>query len=146
MMKIFTIGFTQKPAEQFFNLLKDAGVELLVDIRLHPDSQLSGFAKREDLRYFLWQLIHCEYVYEPRLAPSDELLKAYRSNRDWNAYEVGYKQLLKERNLPQVLDKTAFEDKKCCLLCSEAEASHCHRRLAAEEMQNYWDNVEIIHL
>lgn len=146
MMKIYTIGFTQKTAEQFFTLLKDAGVERLVDIRLHPDSQLSGFAKREDLGYFLLRLIHCEYVYEPRLAPSDELLKAYRSTKDWNAYEVGYKQLLKERNLPQALERIKFENKKCCLLCSEAEASHCHRRLAAEEMQKTWDNVEIIHL
>ena len=146
MMKIYTIGFTQKTAEQFFTLLKDAGVERLMDIRLHPDSQLSGFAKRMDLHYFLWQLIQCEYVYEPRLAPSDELLKAYHSNKDWNTYEVGYKQLLKERNLPQALEKKAFEDKKCCLLCSEAEANHCHRRLAAEEIQKHWDNVEIIHL
>lgn len=145
-MKIYTIGFTHKTAEQFFTLLKNAGVERLVDIRQHPDSQLSGFAKRGDLGYFLDRLIHCEYVYEPRLAPSEELFKAYRSSRDWNAYKDGYKQLMKERKIPLVLEKASFEEKKCCLLCSEAEASHCHRKLAAEEMQKYWDNLEIIHL
>ena len=145
-MQLYTIGFTQKTAEQFFSLLKKSGVERLVDIRLHPDSQLSGFAKRGDLRYFLQHLIGCEYEYEARLAPSEELLKAYRTAKDWDAYETGYNQLLKERNLPQELDKAAFEEKKCCLLCSEADASHCHRRLAAEEMQAHWKNVEIIHL
>jgi uncharacterized protein (DUF488 family) len=145
-MQLYTIGFTKKTAEQFFNLLKEAGVERLVDIRLHPDSQLSGFAKREDLRYFLSQLIGCEYVNEPSLAPSDEILKAYRKNKDWEAYETGYMQLLKERNIPVELDKATFEKEKSCLLCSEAEASHCHRRLAAEEIQRYWKDVEIIHL
>ncbi len=145
-MQLYTIGFTQKTAEEFFSLLKKAGVERLVDIRLHPDSQLSGFAKRADLRYFLKHLIGCEYEYEASLAPSEELLKAYRTTKDWDAYETGYRQLLKERDLPQALERAAFEERKCCLLCSEAEASHCHRRVAAEEMQRHWKDVEIIHL
>jgi uncharacterized protein (DUF488 family) len=145
-LQLYTIGFTKKTAQQFFDLLKEAGVEHLIDIRLHPDSQLSGFAKRNDLRFFLERLNDCAYQYEPRLAPSDELLKAYRGNKDWIAYEAGYLILLKERNMPQSLDQNIFEKHKCCLLCSEAKPDKCHRRLAAEEIQKYCKNIEIIHL
>ena len=145
-MQLYTIGFTKKKAQQFFDLLKEASVERLVDIRLRPDSQLAGFAKREDLRFFLERLNGCVYQYEPGLAPSDELLKVYREDKDWKAYEAGYLCLLKERDMPQTLDQGSFEKFKSCLLCSEAEPGQCHRRLAAEEIQKYWKNVQIIHL
>jgi uncharacterized protein (DUF488 family) len=52
-MKIYTIGFTQKTAEQFFNLIKDNGIEFVVDVRLNNSSPLAGFTKETDLRYFL---------------------------------------------------------------------------------------------
>jgi uncharacterized protein (DUF488 family) len=145
-MQLYTIGFTKKTAKQFFDSLKETNIEKLVDIRLRPDSQLAGFAKREDLRFFLERLNNCDYQYEPRLAPSDYLLKAYRENKDWKTYEAGFLQLLLERNIPQALDKTSFEIKRCCLLCSEAEPEQCHRRLVAEEMQKYWKNVQIVHI
>jgi uncharacterized protein (DUF488 family) len=82
-MKIYTIGFTQKTARQFFELLESNSVQRLVDIRLHPDGQLAGFTKKEDLRYFLKELTGCDYIYLPVLAPSDELLKTYRTDHDW---------------------------------------------------------------
>ena len=145
-MQLYTIGFTKKNAQQFFGLLKEAGIERLVDIRLRPDSQLAGFAKRDDLRFFLERLNGCDYQYEPDLAPSDELLKAYREDKNWNMYEVGYLRLLRERDMPQSLDKGSFEKLKSCLLCSESEPDQCHRRLAAEEMQKYWKNMLIVHL
>lgn len=145
-MQLYTIGFTKKTARQFFDTLKEAGVERLVDIRLRPDSQLAGFAKREDLLFFLERLNGCAYQYEPSLAPSDDLLKAYRENKNWKAYETGYLRLLRERSMPQSLDRISFKELRNCLLCSEAEPDKCHRRLAAEEIQKYWENVQIIHL
>ena len=51
-MKIFTIGFTKKSAEQFFNLLKQPGLVRLVDARLNNVSQLAGFTKKDDLGFF----------------------------------------------------------------------------------------------
>jgi uncharacterized protein (DUF488 family) len=145
-MRIYTIGFTQKSAEEFFNLVKANGIERLVDIRIHPGGQLAGFAKDRDLAYFLKELSGIEYIYLPELAPEAEMMKTYREKKDWFAYEVDYKQLLKERNLPAGLDKKIFEEKVCCLLCSEAEPDLCHRRLAAEMMKESWKDVEIIHI
>lgn len=145
-MKIYTIGFTKKTAKQFFDLLKKNDIECLVDIRLHPDGQLAGFTKKEDLRYFLKELIGCDYRHIERLAPTDEILKVYRSDNNWNKYERSFLTLMHERGIPETLDQTLFEDKVCCLLCSEPTPEKCHRRLVAELLAKSWENVEIIHL
>ena len=145
-MKIYTIGFTQKSAQQFFGILADHNVERLIDIRLHPGGQLAGFTKKEDLRYFLDQLIHCGYSYLPSLAPADEILKAYRVDHNWLKYEKAFEALMDARGIPGGLDKTLFEERVCCLLCSEPTPEKCHRRLVAERLARVWENVEIIHL
>jgi len=145
-VKLYTIGFTKKSAEQFFELLEKNGVECLVDIRLHPDGQLAGFTKKEDLRYFLKRLNHCDYRHIDRLAPTDEILKAYRSDKNWPKYAAAFQALLDQRGIPQSLDRTLFEEKNCCLLCSEPTPEHCHRRLVAERLAGEWKNVTIIHL
>jgi uncharacterized protein (DUF488 family) len=145
-MKIFTIGFTQKSAEEFFDLLKVNGVEKIVDIRVHPGGQLAGFAKDRDLAFFLRELAGIEYIHLPELAPTEELMKTYRADKDAAAWEAGYRQLLAQRGIPAGLERPMFEGQVCCLLCSEAEAEHCHRRIAAEMMKAEWGNVEIIHL
>jgi uncharacterized protein (DUF488 family) len=145
-MKLYTIGFTQKSAQQFFELLEKSKVECLIDIRLHPDGQLAGFTKREDLRYFLKQLIGCDYRHIDRLAPSDEILKAYRADKNWARYAAAFLALLEQRGIPDTLDRTLFDEKSCCLLCSEPTPEHCHRRLVAERLAQAWQPVEIIHL
>lgn len=145
-MKLYTIGFTQKTAQQFFNLLKINGVECLIDIRLNPGGQLAGFSKKEDLRYFLKELIDCDYRHLDRLAPTDEILKAFRKDKDWAKYEVSFQALMDQRGIPETLDRTLFEDKTCCLLCSEPTAEKCHRRLVAERLARTWEDVTIIHL
>ncbi len=117
-----------------------------MDIRLHPDGQLAGFTKKEDLHYFLGELIGCEYRHLPILAPSEELLKTYRKDHDWQKYELGFKVLMDQRGIPGILDRFLFEEKICCLLCSEATPEHCHRRLVAERIAQNWEGIEIIHL
>lgn len=145
-MRIYTIGFTQKSAEEFFGLLKANGIERLVDIRIHPGGQLAGFAKDRDLAYFLRELANIEYRYLPELAPEAEMMKAFRKDKDWESYEKDYRDLLQTRGLPEKLNKKVFEEGICCLLCSENEADHCHRRLAAEVMKEAWNDVEIVHI
>lgn len=146
-MKLYTIGFTQKRAEQFFELLGKNGVQRLVDIRLRPGGQLSGFAKQEDLPYFLDKLAnHCQYVHLPELAPTQEILGDYRSGSDWERYAKRFEALMDERDIPAILDRANFEGTPSCLLCSEATPEHCHRRLVAERLASHWENVEIVHL
>lgn len=145
-MKLYTIGFTQKSAQEFFEALKQAGVRKLVDIRLNNTSQLAGFAKRDDLSYFAQALCGIRYHHLPSLAPTQELLDGLKKHRgSWADYEPGFQALMRERRAIQGLERSFFEE-PCCLLCSEANPEHCHRRLVAEALQRRWKDVEIIHL
>lgn len=145
-IQLYTIGFTQKSAEQFFNLLKSNHVNVLVDIRLHPDSQLSGFAKARDLPYFLRELIGCDFRAQRLMSPTEDILKQYRSDSDWAKYEAAFKALLQERDLVKQLDRAWWAAHKACLLCSEHTPEKCHRRLVAEYLAEQWSDVEIHHL
>lgn len=109
-MRLFTIGFTQKSAETFFSLLRDHGIHRLVDIRLRPDGQLSGFARRDDLPYFLRELANgCTYTHLPELAPTKDILDEYRKDGDWLRYVTRFEKLMDERSIPASLDRTGFE-------------------------------------
>ena len=146
-MKIYTIGFTQKSAQDFFEQLKQNGVQRLVDIRLNPKGQLAGFTKQEDLPYFLDRLAAgCQYAYMPELAPTKDILNDYRSDSDWRRYEQRFEGLMDERQIPAILDRSEFEQVRTCLLCSEPTPEQCHRRLVAERLAAYWQDVEVIHL
>lgn len=130
-MNIFTIGFTQQSAEQFFEGLRKAGVKRVLDVRINNSSQLAGFAKQADLRYFLKQLCHADYVPLLALAPTKPLLAAYRNgDMTWPAYEQAYRELLAKRRAEREVDAGLLEGG--CLLCSELEPHFCHRRLAVE--------------
>jgi uncharacterized protein (DUF488 family) len=146
-MRLYTIGFTQKRAETFFELLRQNGVQRLVDVRLKPGGQLSGFAKQDDLPYFLSKLVTgCQYVHMPELAPTKEILDDYRSDSDWPRYVTRFEALMDERGVPETLNRSEFEMLISCLLCSEPTPEQCHRRLVAERLAANWSNIEVIHL
>jgi uncharacterized protein (DUF488 family) len=143
---LYTIGFTKSSAEHFFGRLQAAGVRRLVDIRLHNTSTLAGFTKKDDLAFFLRAILDVEYVHEPLLAPTPELLKAIQGKQiGWDEYEARYTALIEERNVAGVLERATFEG-PTVLLCSEATAEHCHRRLVAEHLSAAWGGLEIAHL
>ena len=145
-MEICTIGFTRTTAERFFGRLGDAGVHRLVDVRLNNTSQLAGFAKAADLPYFLRELVGATYEHEPLLAPTQDILDAYKKRKgDWRAYERDFMALMEQRRVDAVLDRTRFEP-LTALLCSEATAEHCHRRLVVEFLAARWPDVEGVHL
>jgi uncharacterized protein (DUF488 family) len=145
-VKIYTIGFTKKSAERFFALLEENQIGRLIDIRLKPGGQLAGFAKRDDLAYFLGELIDCDYYHYDFLAPSEDILKTYRQDKDWDRYERQFEVLMDERDVLDRLDSTFFAEKSCCLLCSEEKPDQCHRRLVAERLARSWPEVEVVHL
>ena len=144
-MKLFTIGFTKKPAEAFFSRLSKAGVKRVIDVRLNNVSQLAGFAKRDDLRYFLKALCKIDYIHVPELAPTKEIMDNFKKNKgEWSVYEKDFLGLLEERRPGETLSKDLFDG--ACLLCSEDKPDHCHRRLVAEHLADKWGNMEIINL
>ncbi len=131
MLIIFTIGFTKKSAEKFFEALRSSGAKHLLDIRLNNKSQLAGFTKRNDLSYFLKHLANIEYHEIPMLAPDESILKDYRKSGDWARYEQRYLELIQHRHAEKSISSAIFKE-GFILLCSESEPNHCHRRLAAE--------------
>lgn len=145
-MEIYTIGFTQTTAERFFGRLADAGVRRLLDVRLNNSSQLSGFAKAQDLPYFLDRLIGAEYRHEPLLAPTQEILDDLKKHKgDWNVYEEHFLALMRDRQVELKLDQGEFGT-PTALLCSEASAEHCHRRLVCDYLARHWPGVRAVHL
>jgi uncharacterized protein (DUF488 family) len=145
-MEIYSAGFTKHSARQFFGTLKDQGIERLVDVRLNNTSQLASFAKRTDLEYFLDVIVGAEYIHEPLLAPTQDLLDDYKKNNGhWETYEQRFIELMAERKVEDVLSKDLFGP-RTLLLCSENTADHCHRRLVIEYLDTQWGNVRGIHL
>ncbi len=144
-MKLFTIGFTQKSAETFFTKLKEVGVRRLIDTRLNNQSQLAAFAKKDDLQYFLREIGNIDYVHFPELAPTQDMLDAYKKQKgSWQTYEHTFLELMASRKIEEKFKSELFD--KSCLLCSEHEPHRCHRRLVAEYLRNKWGGLEIEHL
>ncbi|MFB2972121.1 DUF488 family protein [Aerosakkonema sp. BLCC-F183] len=144
-INLYTIGFTQKSAEQFFETLLKAGVKRVIDTRLNNVSQLAGFAKRKDLEYFLRKVGNIEYVHILDLAPTQDILDDYKKKKgDWETYEKKFVDLIAKRKIEEKVSPDILDGG--CLLCSEAKPHHCHRRLVAEYLNNKWGNVKICHL
>jgi len=144
-MTLYTIGFTRKTAEEFFSLLRTAGVKRVLDIRLNNKSQLAGFAKEKDLRYFLREVCRIDYQHLPLLAPTQEILDAYKKHKgDWSVYEHEFLKLAEERRIEDSIKRDQLD--QSCLLCSEASADKCHRRLVAEYLQKKLGPLTVCHL
>ena len=144
-MRVFTIGFTKKSAQQFFKTLKQSGAKRVVDVRLNNISQLAGFAKRDDLKFFLKEVCGMDYVHLPDLAPTQEMLDEYKKLKgDWKTYEARFLDLMDKRRIENRIPKEVVAEG--CLLCSEEKPHHCHRRLVAEYLRGHWGDLDISHL
>jgi uncharacterized protein (DUF488 family) len=142
---LYTIGFTKKTAEQFFETLRKNNVKKLIDTRLKNVSQMAGFTKKEDLKYFLRTILNIDYEHKPKLAPTEEILNAYQKKEiTWEQYEVKYLDLISGRQIENLLSPEEINNS--CLLCSEDKPDNCHRRLLAEYLKTKWNNVIIKHL
>ena len=144
-MTIYTIGYAKKTAKTFFETLKVNRIDTLIDVRLYNSSQLAGFCKGRDLEYFLAQICGCEYIWAVQFAPSAELLGGYKDGKiTWSQYEENYDKLIAARGELDFFGN--FHGKRVCLLCAEATAEHCHRRLLAERVAETFEGVVVVHL
>lgn len=144
-MTVYTIGFTKKGADRFFGLIRGSDTRRVVDVRLNNVSQLAGFAKRDDLSFFLHEICDVEYLHLPTLAPTQEMLDEYKKGGgDWELYEKRFLDLMERRAIESEISPDVIEGG--CLLCSEDKPHRCHRRLVAEYLQDKWGRLEIEHL
>jgi uncharacterized protein (DUF488 family) len=144
-----TIGFAGKSAEEFFRLLREAGVQKVIDVRENRVGQLSGYAKYPDIEFFLKSIGGIDYSHQPLLAPSPAIRKAYNKGKEWSVYEPAFLALMGERGIPEAIEPAGFEG-VVALLCSEPGPEKCHRRLVADLLARHWESlghsVEIKHL
>lgn len=145
VIQLYTIGFTNKSAMSFFNLLETNNISKVIDTRINNVSQLSGFAKGKDLSFFLSRIGNISYEHNIEYAPTKELLEKYRKKKmDWNNYSIEYLNLLDMRHVKRNIHMEELN--QCCLLCSEHSPEKCHRRLLAEYLSQLDSNIRIIHL
>lgn len=144
-MKLYTIGFTEKSASDFFGLLREGNVRKVADVRLNNTSQLAGFSKKDDLAFFLRELGGIEYEHLPILAPTREIFDAFKKQAgSWADFSTAFTSLMRERGVERRLDPEDLAD--ACLLCSEHRPDHCHRRVVAEYLADHWEGVDVVHL
>lgn len=145
MTKIYTIGANGKTPKKFFQLLKENGIDLLIDVRLNNKSQLAGFAKGgDDYLGYLLSLFDIKYIHEPLFAPTDEILDSYHKDHDWPKYVNSFKKIINDRKMKNIFDTKYSKYQKVCLLCAEERPEQCHRRLVAEAVAK--DKGAIVHL
>lgn len=144
-MKVFTIGFTGKPARRFFELVKSSGARRVVDVRLNNTGQLAGFSKRDDLMFFLREICQVDYVHVPELAPTPSILDAYKKHGGaWSVYESEFLELMERRRIDESIARDVID--QGCLLCSEHNPHQCHRRLVVDYLNRRWGGLEPTHL
>lgn len=139
-MRLYTIGYSKKSAREFFQILQDNGVKQVVDIRRHNTNQLAGFTKQDDLAWFLDTIAGIGYTHELALAPSEELMHAYR--KEGLPFEEFAQKLRAEfdtREMPSL-------GRASVLLCSEASPDTCHRLVAANYLAERDPDIEVVHL
>jgi uncharacterized protein (DUF488 family) len=145
-MDIFTMGSSKKSAEEFFKIIKENDIEILIDVRLNNQSQLLGFTKGRDLKYFLKNIFDCEYSHEPNFAPTKEILDEYKKKEiSWEEYENRYNKLLEKRKINPNFNDKYGERANVVLLCSEPTPENCHRRLLAEKLDEN-NEYNVVHL
>ncbi|MDZ8034860.1 MULTISPECIES: DUF488 domain-containing protein [unclassified Nostoc] len=142
---IYTIGFTKKSAQHFFELLKNEKIDLIADVRLNNTGQLAGFTKKKDLEYFL-SLIEIKYEHWTHFAPTKDIRDKYHTTGEWEEYQCSYRSLIKNRKALEQLNKTLLNNQRICLLCSEHTPEKCHRRIASEMLADMSKGMKIIHL
>lgn len=140
-ISLFTIGFTATAARDFFTLLRSQPIRRVVDVRLNNTSQLAGYSKRDDLKFFLKEVCNLDYVHVPDLAPTQDILDAYKKHKgDWAVYEQEFNNLMAKRAIERAVPRDLLDGG--CLLCSEKKPHHCHRRLVAEYLTKAWGHVK----
>jgi len=144
-IRVFTVGYAGKSAQAFFELLQEAGVHRVIDVRLYNTSQLAGYIKRDDLAYFVRAIVGGDYIHLPQLAPTKQILNDFKQGViDWGQYEAAFNELIAARRIETLV--ACEQIANACFLCTEAKSIHCHRRLVVEYLAKHWPGIDIVHL
>lgn len=132
-MIIYTIGYEGLNIDSFMSLLRENGVETVVDIRELPLSRKPGFSKK--VLASTLSASGFEYTHISDLGCPKPIRNQYRADGNWRRYKVGFiKHLATQGEAVKELVDLA-QSSTCALLCFEADFNLCHRSLVADEVR-----------
>jgi uncharacterized protein (DUF488 family) len=145
MGPVCTIGYEGATVPAVLDALREARVELLVDIRAVASSRRPGFAKTALAANVA--TIGVEYLHLRGLGTPAEGRAAARAGKHAEMRKIFLTHLTTEAAQSQLstLESIVRGGTRVCLLCFEADAEHCHRTLVANALAKKL-RVDIIHL
>jgi uncharacterized protein (DUF488 family) len=129
-MKLRTIGYEAASQAAVIAELQRAGVEVLIDVRAVPSSRRAGFSKKllaASLAEAGIDYVHLRELGTPK--PGRQAARAGRHAEMVAIYEAHLAEPEAQFELAEALD--IARDRPSALLCYEADAAHCHRRIVA---------------
>jgi len=130
-MKLATIGYERETQGAVIQRLKDAGVEVLIDVRAVASSRRAGFSKT--LLAASLNEAGIGYVHLRQLGTPKPGREAARKGRVAEMHEIFKAHMVEPgAQLELAKAKEIAAGKKAALLCYEAEAAVCHRAILAD--------------
>ena len=143
-MEVATLGYEGLSMERFAEALRQHGIQTVVDVRDLPLSRKVGFSKTP-LERALREL-GIRYIHAKALGCPKPIRDAYRRDPNWARYAVAFETYLETRSHEMLDLAQAARQRRCCLVCFEADANRCHRSLVAEHLRTLVPDVQIVHL
>jgi len=144
-MVLSSLGYQGSNPGEFFSVLKDNNIKILVDVRENPVSRKKGFSKNALKKASEENGI--EYIHFSSLGSRRDIRKEYRSNNNWVWFSEQYKKyLVSQTDEIMKLSELIFEN-NCCLMCFETDYKLCHRSLLIDHLLKDLDeSINIKHL
>jgi uncharacterized protein (DUF488 family) len=154
-MILRTVGHGNRSAEELIDLLKDAGVSYIVDIRSIPHSVRFPHFGSQALRSSL-RRAGIDYIYLGDLLGGKPLPHEEAADTQWKQGHLDARLVASLRRtsrwrqgiqrLAALVKGRADVNEQGCLLCSETDPAKCHRAFVALELASELPGLEVSHL
>jgi len=141
ILEIFTIGHSNHPLEKFLDLIEQARIDVIVDVRSSPFSKMVPHFNRDALEREL-RTRSIKYVFV-----GEELGGRSKGSADYENGQVVYSRLAAKPEFKATLDQIveSAQNSQVSLMCSEKEPLDCHRTiLLSQSLQKF--GIRVRHL
>jgi uncharacterized protein (DUF488 family) len=145
-VRIWTIGHSTRPIDDFISLLNQNGIKLLADVRSWPGSKRYPHFNKEPLAESL-SARGIRYEHFPELGGRRKTKRDSRNTAWRNASFRGYADYMEteqfDKGVERLLD-FAREAGPTAIMCTEAVWWRCHRSLISDYLKA--SSVEVMHI
>ena len=133
-MKLWTIGYEGRTLPEFLDVLREAGVSLVCDVRRNPISRKKGFSKGALKRAL--EGVDIRYEHLPELGIASARRKNIRTPAQKAALFASYEREDLPRQKPALRKIAAWaRGGRVALLCFERDPADCHRSRVAQALR-----------